>query len=92
MAVCIQLVRITFSFFCSLQKITFILLAFVALAAFAASAEVDDDLLPWTPGVTVRGVTCAGTVDEEEDLADLIQAGARAVTGNPRSVVSIACS
>lgn len=48
-----------------------------------------EDLLPWSPGTTVRGLTCDKVVDEEEDFDDLVQAGARAVTGNNKAVVRV---
>lgn len=62
-----------------------IALSFLVVTLGAAIAA---NLAPWDQGPTVPGLTCARVVDEEEDFADLAQAGAKAVTGKSSSVVS----
>jgi len=63
------------------NKITFLFFVVVLGAVFA-------HLPPWAEGPAVPGLTCSRVLDEEEDFADLVQAGAKAATGKPSSVVS----
>ena len=61
-----------------------IVLLFFVVALGAVFAR----LPPWAEGPAVPGLTCSRVLDEEEDFADLVQAGAKAATGKPSSVVS----